>query len=680
MPLLRRNSSKKEPNSDEGRPSLLKRLSRRSSREKVGQVSSSTATQDHSHEVLPASLEPRPAAPPSEIASAGVLTDDTSPGDGLSKDDVRALFFGAPHFMLEKGRHGKVFPQAFFPWNTDLEVSDLQDRRYLTHESFALLTLHAHLPVPDELNWKPTTLPQKREAAWKRPMLDVGIFETPNMLSVQGREPGTVGLRFFLEVPVSERFRTIEKAKEDERGYGGHLAHMSANEAFKQEAKRPRTGKHAPRQDRIQLIEDGPKAWERLGIRDVGASTLISRMAFLCELHDEVLENGLGDTILHRQSCAVLYDELFSNLLYPPADFKDDGVNKEHRMGLKVQIEALISILTTPGAWVDFSLVEPRIRLGQGLWEVPPYDGQSPETAHLGIGAERKWLLLQILLSMELMVRLDAALRLGSSDKFRDFQLTGNEIHHFNKERNLKVDWDLVVARRFLDLLIVKHGSGVDLKHVIREVGTHQSHLSSMFKKKMDLRASDDDLAIWNCEIIPRRADVQFQGLLRFARMIAWPGVDDLEKDFTQRYRDTSISHEKLWAQPITNTGDGSNQARPSAGTMRSLFSGDNWVDSAQINLKPVHGIELGGFLGRSWLLGLIMPGDSGCLSVMACLLEQDKLAAKLGRAAYLHGGFVLNGRSFWSKFCVLGRVLAPGTESTECVSARSSITFNCRS
>jgi hypothetical protein len=158
-------------------------------------------------------------------------------------------------------------------------------------------------------------------------------------------------------------------------------------------------------------------------------------MTFLSILHDEVVEHRHGDTILHKQSCAVLYDDLFGKLLYLPAGFKEDRVDKHHRSGLKVQIEALVKVLTTPGAWVDFSLVEPRIRLGQGLWQVPPYYGQSSDTSSLGIGAERKWLLLQILLAMELLLRLDAALWLGSSDTFREFRLSSDEIHHFNKLR-----------------------------------------------------------------------------------------------------------------------------------------------------------------------------------------------------------------------------------------------------
>jgi hypothetical protein len=674
MQLLRRSSSHKESNgkSEEGhrnpRPSLFHRLSRRSSQEHVKETLPSSAAVKPEPEVATTSLKAsKPTALPSTDYLAEQQEGDASLANGLSKEDVQALFFGAPHFMLEKGRHGKSFPQAFFPWNNDLEVSDLQDRRYLSHESFALTTLHAHLPIPDEMSWSPSPLPQKREEAWKRPMLDLGIFETPNMLSVHGREPGTVGLRFFLEVPISEKLRTIKKAKEEEKGYAGTLSHMSATEAFKKEASRSQTGKHASRQDRLRLINDGPRAWERLGIRDVKPSTIIDRIAFLCHLHDEVMAHGLSDTILHKQSCAVLHEVLFSSLLYPPADFKDDGIEKHNRVGLKVQIEALVKILTTPGAWIDFSLVEPRIRLGQALWEVPPYDGQSFDTTSLKPGAERKWLLLQILLAMELRVRLDAALRLGSSDAFREFLLSPEEIHHFNKLRNLKVDWDLVVARRFLDLVNVKQASNVDLERLMHGKHAPQSHLASMFKKKIDLN-TEDDLSIWTCAILPRRADIQLDGLLRFARMMNWPQVDELEAELTKRYRASSTSQNELYAHPIANTGNDSGAEKAPARAMRSLFSGDDWIESAYVSLRPVNGTELGGFLGRSWLMGLVMPGDAGCLSVMACLLEQDRQASKLGSAAYLHAGFVLNRRSFWSKFCIVGRVLAPAKESTECM------------
>jgi hypothetical protein len=141
-----------------------------------------------------------------------------------------------------------------------------------------------------------------------------------------------------------------------------------------------------------------------------------------------------------------------------------------------------------------------------------------------------------------------------------------------------------------------------------------------------------------------------------------------LEAELTQRYRDSSTSQNELYSQPILSACSDPGKEEALAVPMRSLFSGDNWAESACVSLRPVNGIELGGFLGRSWLMGLVMPGDAGCLSVMACLLEQDRQAAKLGATAYLHGGFVLNGRSFWSKFCIVGRILAPAEGSTECM------------
>jgi hypothetical protein len=91
---------------------------------------------------------------PSETTSSSELHPEHIDG-GLTKDDVQHLFSGAPHFMLEKGRRGRYFPQAHFPWDNQLQINDLQDRVYIKHEAFALSTLHAHLPVPDEVAWRP---------------------------------------------------------------------------------------------------------------------------------------------------------------------------------------------------------------------------------------------------------------------------------------------------------------------------------------------------------------------------------------------------------------------------------------------------------------------------------------------------------------------------------------------
>ncbi len=144
-----------------------------------------------------------PSAPSNKLATG--LEHRPDKASDLTKDDLNILFSGAPHFTLEKGRRRRLYPQAFYPWNSDLVTGDLQDRRYLEHETFALSTLHAHLPVLDKLEIQPSSLgPLKQEDAWKRPALEVGVFEVPNMLAYQGKEPGTVGPRYFLELSIAD--------------------------------------------------------------------------------------------------------------------------------------------------------------------------------------------------------------------------------------------------------------------------------------------------------------------------------------------------------------------------------------------------------------------------------------------------------------------------------------------
>ncbi|KAJ5171013.1 uncharacterized protein N7500_003796 [Penicillium coprophilum] len=69
----------------------------------------------------------------------------------LRPKDIKAMLSGAPHFLLEKGRHGRWFPQVIFPWDEQNPIiQHMWDRKPLPHASFTLSTLHAHLPVPDD--------------------------------------------------------------------------------------------------------------------------------------------------------------------------------------------------------------------------------------------------------------------------------------------------------------------------------------------------------------------------------------------------------------------------------------------------------------------------------------------------------------------------------------------------
>lgn len=77
----------------------------------------------------------------------------------------------------------------------------------------------------------------------------------------------------------------------------------------------------------------------------------------------------------------------------------------EDRTRLKVQIEALVTVLITPGAWYDLSIPKLRLRVGQVLWEISKEVGNNEPA---GVGQhwsehERRWLLIQILLAIELL-------------------------------------------------------------------------------------------------------------------------------------------------------------------------------------------------------------------------------------------------------------------------------------
>ena len=577
-------------------------------------------------------------------------------GNGLNRDDVRHLFAGAPHFMLEKGSHGRSFPQVFFPWDKSLDVADLQGRRWLRHESFALSTLHAHLPVPDELDWQPTSMgPYKKADAWKRPAFELGIFESPNMLGMDGKEPGTVGLRHFLEMPVADRLRTPKQTMDAISSHPIDFSKMSTIEAMKvlqvQEGA-PATGKHAARQDRLQLINGGPHAWKRVGIREISMQSITNRLARISSWHDEVVAAGWRVTVFDKQDCQTLQEELLTSFLFPPEHVSMVAGPQS----IKQQLEVLYKVLTTPGAWIDFSLTDSRLRLGQILWEVLPQGAEKQSKDQPAPGMERWWLLVQILLSVELVLRLDAALRLGLAEHTGEYHISTEDIHHFNKLRNRKLDWDLVLARRFLDYFEV-----VPAPDRLSEVApVHRSNMPRLLSRFSHRSAEATGVigidGIWDTRILPRRPKSQLDGLLRFARFVDWPDIDMFESRMRQELNEKSLAThsflETTYGMPICG------------GSVCSTMSNPDTVE-----LEPATENCPGGWLSRSWLTGLVLPGYTSCHLLISTLLENNPQAlAEIGNTALLHGGFILNGRSWWSKACIVGRVIAPSEGVSECM------------
>ena len=79
---------------------------------------------------------------------------------------------------------------------------------------------------------------------------------------------------------------------------------------------------------------------------------------------------------------------------------------------------------------------------------------------------------------------------------------------------------------------------------------------------------------------------------------------------------------------------------------------------------------SVGSWLSQSWLAAFTLPGSAISDLLMATLLENDATGAldKIGNAANLRGGFVLDNHSWWSKYSVVSRVLGSLANSTECM------------
>ena len=149
------------------------------------------------------------------------------------------------------------------------------------------------------------------------------------------------------------------------------------------------------------------------------------------------------------------------------------------------------------------------------------------------------------------MIRLDAALRKGIALHDKSLPISNEEIHHFNKLRNLKVDWDLVIARRWLDLCYAKRMPMEIHRLHSREEGVTRPQVkqsTSIFgrrKHSLSFKAAgvdDRDNTDWDVAILPRQSRVMAEGLVRFAADLGWPqtNVDHIRTSFIRKLRETT--------------------------------------------------------------------------------------------------------------------------------------------
>lgn len=602
-------------------------------------------------------------------------------GSSLTKKDIKAILSGAPHFLLERGKHGRWYPQVIFPWDEhNPSIQRMLDRKALPHASFTLCTLHAHLPVPDDwavMGGVPIPLQDwRRTDAPKRSTFDVGVFEVPNMLANNGKEPGTTGYRHFLELSIADAVRYTGPEEPRQALSQKQMASLPATEAFElmDHYNKPYSQCQSGAVfDRRRFIRDGPTAWKRIGVRDIHLRTLIQRLDHLRQIRLGVLRDGSTMTIIDVESPHDLHTILHTHFLFPhppPAD-----VMPGHARSLKSQIRTLTTVLSTPGAWVNFSLPEWRFRAGQILWEaLPHWDGESPEPSEntrpsqqkpwINSGMERKWLLVQLLLAAELIFRLDAFVRVDMLHDPHGGQVTMQELHDYDKLRDGKVNWDLITVRRFLDNLDITcdEGSRPPPERKPRRV----SFFESLSRRLASNTEADDLQSAWQCQISSPHIGKQLEGLYVFAENIGWPGISKLKASLEQKLR----KGPDFVLPPLATRGVRAPENTPAEPIAALLVKGDMYSRSRSrrsVKLRSPdprdndpHAHDVLGWISRSLLSGFVVPGEPICHLLIGTLLENDADAVKqLGPTANLYGGFVYKERSWWSKACIVGRVLS---------------------
>ena len=658
----------------------------------------------------------------------------------LTNKDVKALFSGAPHFLLERARDS-FHPQVIFPWDEhNISIQNMLDRRPLAHRAFAASTMHAHLPIIDEVVRKAgnddhssSFLRHSRgtdddpEGTTKRPVLDIGMFEVPNMLAMSGQEPGSVGFRYFLEIPVADAVKCVGPGAPRLCNELRDCANAPASVTFEilEHRQDPYSEcRNGTVHSREQLLCSGPTAWKRIGVRDVEFATLVDRLERLRMIRQECLYEPTGRrTILDYESPRQMENFLFSTFLHhPPERIVNTYVEDPH--SLKSQIRVLISILAIPGAWFDFSLVEERFRSGQVLWEAPPHpDGffLDPQQCELleerpwiSTFLERKWFFFQMLLAAELLQRLDAVARTRSmGDRFA---LLDRDVRLFNEMRTHKVNWDLVVVRRFLDNFSVScarlesessspvgnedknneennndaSGAPLERHHTIGFFNTlrrgntnddnnnnkndssgaplerhHSRGLFDTLRHKLSSPVAASSWSSWLCELAPFHMRRQLEGLFVFAEEIGWPNLDSFKDRMMSRvvHADDDTINKSIFKKPIRNV--------PREGDEVEKHVRTPWCFPVHLHLGEEDDEKelIGGWMTRSWLSGFILPGDSSSHLLMTTVLENDPEAmAQLGPVANLYGGFAYDRHTWWSKLCVVSRVVACLDGSKECM------------
>ncbi|KAK8099262.1 uncharacterized protein PG998_012503 [Apiospora kogelbergensis] len=466
----------------------------------------------------------------------------------------------------------------------------------------------------------------------RRPHFNSKCCERPNMLSMQGLEKGSVGYQAALELAVAD-------ALQDEQYGFDSLGAKS----------------HVVMERRQQLINS------RDGLRNLDEAEIMEQLIG-CE---QRYQSDRKDKTMRPTE---LHNELFSKILHPPTRI----VDRDDPCSLSGQIYALVKILAAANAWIDFSRVEWRIRLGQILWGIP-LDDELEDGSSINEGVddqdrseERHWLLIQMLLACELLIRLDI---ITDGDEFGAANLRMAEIHRFEKEANPSVRWSLLLARTWLENITVTKTeaphSGAStpkgwLTTLTNKMSLKHDHIGSHYVGSHYVDSSQHHPE-YLYAIKGRYTERQVEGLVQFARKLRWPDIE------------TYVTGVSINAPAMARATPINTPLATSDTNRSSYFPSEKKGGEIQRNPSRRRKVEAAlhptGWLSKSYCSGLILPGEALSHFLMSTLLENDQDAmSKLGPMSNLCGGFIYRGKSFWSTACIVGRVLAAGQGAAECM------------
>ncbi|KAI0397712.1 hypothetical protein F5Y17DRAFT_321708 [Xylariaceae sp. FL0594] len=544
----------------------------------------------------------------------------------LTEDELSKLFSGAPQFFARSQGHGSgaPHPSVAFPLDEGLAIRDLTDHTQIEHDAWGCVTNVARLIQRDPSS---ALSPTSRT----RPHFNLRCWERPSMLSMQGLEKGTMGYQAALELAVSDSLQ------EEQYGFDS-LGSKSA--VIVEQRQRLITSK-----DTLRHMDD----------------------ACIMEQLSKVEKRYNSGPSFWSTDSRELYDDLFQKVLYPPTSGVDPGGSDS----LAVQIYALVKTLAVSNAWIDFSRLEWRLRLGQILWGFP-LDDEVSDGSSISDGAdaqdraeERYWLLLQILLACELLTRLDA---ITEGQELTTHFINPSDVHRFEREANASVRWSLILARSWLENITISKSnsaaepagrrnwlSALTSKMVLKHEHMHGAHYTDHTQHRQSTGSEDKYI------IRGRYSERQLSGLLQFAQNLRWPGFEFSKAILSEKA--TALSE----GSPVNVPPPANNTQRPSyfGKNRRSVDDRKQLVRRRKVEAA----LHPAGWLSRSYMSGLILPGDTLAHSLMSTLLEVDDDAlVRLGPIANMSGGFIYKGKSFWSTACVVGRVMAAGRGASECM------------